>query len=128
MANKILIVDDDADLVETMRTILENDGYNVVSASDGSEGFDVALKEHPDVILLDVMMAEKDEGFKTAYKFRNEASLKNVPIIMITSVSKETGFHFDKEKDGDLLPVDDFVEKPIKPDQLLDLVRKNLGK
>ncbi len=128
MKYKVLIIDDDPDIRDVMATVLEANGYEVLQAADGDEGFDKAKAESPDIILLDVMMNSQDEGFQTAYRFRSDQDLGDVPIVMITSVSQVSGFQFDRDKDQDFLPVQDFIEKPISPDKLIDVVRKYLGK
>ena len=127
MRSKILIIDDDVDIQEVMSAILEQEGHEVHVASDGDEGFAKAKEIRPDLILLDVMMSSQDEGFQTAYRFKADPELAHVPIVMITSVSKVTGFRFDRERDEDFLPVSDFIEKPVSKRTLLDVVRKHLG-
>jgi len=127
MPKKILVIDDDIDLVEAMRLILESAGFEVIDAQDGKKGLDSAVQNRPDLIVLDVMMGTQDEGFHVAYQMRQFPELKDTPIIMLTAVGQETGFSFNKDKDQDFLPVNEFIEKPIDPDQLIDLVRKNLG-
>ncbi len=124
---KILIIDDDIDLVEALRITLEKTGYDVIDAQDGEKGFEKAKMENPDMILLDVMMGTQDEGFHVAYNIRNEPEITDTPIIMLTAVGQETGFGFDKEKDADFLPVNEFIEKPVDPDVLIDKIRYVLG-
>ena len=127
MQKKILIIDDDIDLVEAMRLTLENEGFAVIDAQDGQKGLEKIKKEKPDLVLLDVMMTTQDEGFHIAYQIRNDEETADLPIIMLTAVGQETGFSFDKEKDEDFLPVNEFLEKPVNPDTLIELVRINLG-
>ncbi len=127
MSKKIIIIDDDPDIIESMQIVLEKEGYIVDSAPNGQDGLAKIRADKPNLILLDVMMTSKDEGFQVSYEIKGDPDLKDIPVVMITSVSQVTGFEFDKEKDGAFIPVDDFVEKPVKPKQLLDIVRKNLG-
>ena len=127
MHKKILIIDDDIDLVEAMRMTLEAEGFEVIDAQDGKKGLDKIAKEKPDLIILDVMMETQDEGFHIAYQIRNNPQTTDLPIIMLTAVSQETGFSFDKEKDEEFLPVDEFLEKPVNPDFLIEKVRAALG-
>ncbi|MBI5327646.1 MAG: response regulator [Deltaproteobacteria bacterium] len=126
--SKILIIDDDADIVEAIKIVLESKGYKVISASEGDAGYKKAEAEKPDLIILDVVMKTKDQGFQTSYKLKNHAELSKIPILMLTSIGKETGFKFSKETDEDYLPVDELVEKPIKPKDLLVKVEKLLRK
>ena len=127
MQKKILIIDDDIDLVEAMRITLENAGFRVIDAQDGQKGLEKIENENPDLVLLDVMMETQDEGFHIAYQIRNNEETSDLPIIMLTAVGAETGFSFDKEKDEDFLPVNEFLEKPVNPDKLIEYVKKSLG-
>ena len=127
MSKKIIIIDDDIDLVEALRLTLESEGFEVIDAQDGKKGLQKIIDEKPDLVLLDVMMGTQDEGFHVAYQIRNQKGSTDIPIIMLTAVGQETGFTFDKEKDEDYLPVDEFIEKPINPDSLIELVKNNLG-
>ncbi|MBI5892401.1 MAG: response regulator [Deltaproteobacteria bacterium] len=125
---KILLIDDDIDVVEAMKIVLESKGYQVLAAYDGGSGYKKAEAELPDLIILDVVMKTKDEGFQTSYRLKSNPHLSSIPILMLTSVGKESGFTFHPETDEEYLPVDDFVEKPIKPKELLSKVEKLLGK
>ncbi len=127
LTKKILIIDDDIDLVEAMRITLESAGFEVVDAQDGSKGFAKVKEEQPDLIILDVMMGTQDEGFHVAYRLRSDAETADIPIIMLSAVNQETGFGFNKEKDQDFLPVNEFLEKPIDPDLLIETVKRSLG-
>jgi CheY-like chemotaxis protein len=127
MAEKtILIIDDDIDLVEILRVTLENQGYRVIDAQTGERGLALAREQDPDLILLDVMMGKVDEGFQVAYQLRSDEVTNKTPIVMLTAVTTQTGFRFDPARDQEFLPVDEFIEKPIGPRQLVDLVRKYL--
>ena len=126
-AKKIIIIDDDIDLIEAMRLPLENAGFTVTDAQDGQKGIEKINSELPDLIILDVMMGTQDEGFHVAYQLRNNNDTRDIPIIMLTAICQETGFRFDKNKDEDFLPVNEFLEKPVDPDTLIELVKKNLG-
>jgi DNA-binding response OmpR family regulator len=121
---KILLVDDDVDFVEINTTVLAKEGYQVLSAHSPQDGMDLLKKEKPDLLILDVMMQEADDGFAMAQQIRREKN--KVPIIMLTSVSKVTGMTFGK--DADMVPVNEFFEKPITRDQLLQAVKKYIKK
>ncbi len=130
---KILIIDDDPDIVEAMRMPLEANSYNVITASSGKEGLQRAKEVLPDLIILDVMMETDTEGFHVAYELRSEepdAEYKNcrkIPILMITAISQKKGMSFSPEKDDTFLPVDRFIEKPIQPKDLLEKVAELLA-
>lgn len=126
---RILIVDDDPDIIEAMSLILEAQGFQVAAASSGAEALGAIPRVNPDLIILDVMMETDTEGFHLAYSVRNPApdapyaAHAKTPILMLTAISQRTGMHFDPSKDEAFLPVDDFVEKPIKPETLIAKVR-----
>ncbi|MEA3287745.1 MAG: response regulator [Candidatus Marinimicrobia bacterium] len=126
MAKKVLIIDDDFDLVEVMRITLEAAGFEVIDAQDGEKGLEMIRAETPDLVLLDVMMSSMDEGFHVAYKIREESAIKDTPVVMLTAVGNQTGFQFDPGKDADFLPVDAFLEKPVNPKKLVDVVLQNI--
>lgn len=123
---KILLIDDDADIVEAVKIVLESNGYTVITANEGDAGYKKAETERPDLVILDVMMKTKDQGFQVSYKLKNNPELSKIPILMLTSVERETGFRFNKETDADYLPVEEFIEKPIKPTKLLAKIDKLL--
>lgn len=127
MSKKIMIIDDDIDLVEAMRITLETDNYEVIDAQEGQKGLEILKKEKPDLLILDVMMGTLDEGFHIAYQIRNDEEIKDIPILMITAVGAQTGFKFDMQRDEDFLPVNEFIEKPVNPQVLLDTVKRNLS-
>ena len=127
MSKKDLIIDDDLDLVEIMRLTLEKNGFEVVDAQDGQRGIEMISKEKPDLVILDIMMSTQDEGFHVAYKIRANPEISDIPIVVLTAVGQETGFKFDKDKDEEFLPVSEFIEKPVMPDRLVDIVKKYVG-
>ncbi|MBN1436677.1 MAG: response regulator [Sedimentisphaerales bacterium] len=116
---KILIVDDDPDVVDAAQTVLESVGYQVASASDKTSGMKAVDSEQPDLVLLDVMMNEPDDGIAMAQDLRRAGWKK--PILMMSSISKVTGMEYGK--DNEVTPVDDFVEKPVKPSDLVEKVK-----
>lgn len=127
MPKKILIIDDDIDLVEALRMTLESAGFTVIDAQSGKAGLAMVETEYPDLVILDVMMGSQDEGFHVAYQIRANKDTADLPIIMLSAVGQETGFSFDKEKDADFLPVNAFIEKPVNPTALIELVKEHLG-
>lgn len=119
----ILIIDDDPDIVKSMKVVLESRKYQVFSASNGKEGLQKTKEVKPDVIILDVIMETGDEGFDVAREIRKDQNLKNIPILMLTSIKERTGFDFKKEAGDEVwLPVDDYCEKPLKPKELIEKV------
>ncbi len=127
MPKKILIVDDDADFVEATATVLQAENFQVISACNGAEGFKRAREDKPDLILLDVMMTHKTEGFDIARSLKNDPQTSKLPVIIITGIRKEMNLPFGFEPDEEWLPVKAVLEKPIKPETLLKTVRDVLG-
>jgi len=120
---KILIVDDDQDFVEAVKTVLEAGKYRVSAAYSRETGMAAVKNENPDLMILDVMMEQPDDGFAMAHDLRKTGFKK--PILMLSSVGTVSGMTFDK--DSDMNPVDAFEEKPIKPERLLAKVKELLG-
>ena len=119
----IAVIDDDPDIREASSLVLNSKGYDVITASNPKDGYTIVKEKNPDLIILDVMMDDPDDGFFLAQKFRKE-NIKT-PIIMYTSISKTIGMDFGA---NEMVPVDEFVEKPISPEQLLQKVEKFLKK
>ncbi len=128
MAKKILMVDDDVDLVEAVTTLLESKGYEVISAHNGDDGLKLAREENPNLMLLDVMMTRKDEGFETSRLIVEDPQLKQIPIIMVTGITKEMNLPFKFEPDDTWLPVKAVLEKPVKPEVLLKTIEEHIRK
>jgi CheY-like chemotaxis protein len=130
VAKRVLIVDDDPEFVETTKIILESGGYVTRTAPNGAEGLKRLAEEKPDIILLDVMMKTTGDGVWVGQRIKSDERFKNIPILMVTAVNKESGirsFHLDPNADGDFLPVDGFLEKPVEPEVLLREVAKLTG-
>jgi len=123
---KILIIDDDPDILTSLRIILESAGHQVLEATNGKSGLKVLKQDQLDLIILDVMMDTATEGFQLALQLKNPdpksdyAAFSHIPILMLTAIHSTTPLHF--EPDIDYLPVELFVDKPIDPDELLGKV------
>jgi DNA-binding response OmpR family regulator len=123
---KILLVDDDPDFVAATKTVLESQhDYRVLTASDGVFGLAIARAEQPDLIILDVLMPFED-GFDTARELKNDPDLSKIPIIMLTSFSQRKGETDISVVQGMELEAEDYVEKPVEPQELLRRVDKLL--
>ncbi len=129
---RILVVDDDPDMLLAAKLCLESGGHTVIEAKGGPEGLEAVRAHKPDLIVLDVMMGTTTEGFQTALKLRSPdpaspfAAYGKIPILMITALHHTTDLRF--APDGEYLPVDDFVDKPIDPDDLIRRVDTLLAK
>ena len=129
-AADILIIEDDKDLVDTMRIILESKAYQVRAAYNGKEGYAEMEKKAPDVIILDVMMSTETEGFDLAYKLQRKPEYKKIPILMLTSFPQkmaEEGPEKFQHILGEDWPVTMFFEKPIEPGKLLSTIEEILS-
>ncbi len=132
--NKILLVDDDPDLVHVLTLVLESHGYEVVAALEAKQGLEVADGERPDLIVLDVMMPEGTEGFHFVWNLRNRADayFQQVPIIMLTAIHQRTPLRFYPDSGdgtyqaGEYLPVQGFVDKPVEPAALVAEIERVL--
>ena len=126
---KILIIDDDLDLTEALKTTFESEKYVVITAANRAEGLEKVKTERPDLIILDVMMDTWEDGFEMARELKKDPGLKNVSILMMTAVKDKTGIDFKSTAgDPDWCPVDGFLDKPVEHDVLLAEVRRLLQK
>ncbi len=124
---KVLLVDDDPDFIEAHTIVLEASGFEVISASSGAEGLARVRDDRPDIVILDVMMENTDEGFAVARNIRRTLN-SAVPIIMLTSVGKVTGYDYKPDEHPDFFPVEVFLEKPVQPSVLVSRIRELTGK
>lgn len=126
---KILVVDDDPDIVVAISAILEAHDYQVVTARDGEEGLAKLRDERPQLMVLDLLMPRMD-GFAVCKELKDprRAKYANVPILILTSVKEEASRRRYELETGLSLDVDDYVEKPIDPHTLLHRVEKLLQK
>jgi two-component system alkaline phosphatase synthesis response regulator PhoP len=121
MNEKILLVDDEKDIIEFLKYNLENEGFEVVAAYNGQEAIE-KLETNPDLIILDVMMPKMD-GYETCKQIRKREEFKNTPVIFLTAKSSEID-----EVYGLNIGADDFIQKPISPKKLIARVKSNLRK
>ena len=123
MSDKILIVDDDIDSLKLIGLMLQRHGYEVVAANAGNQALAKATSEHPNLIILDVMMPDMD-GWEVYQQMKADDSMRNIPVIVVTAkaqnIDKVLGLHIAK--------VDDYIAKPFGPQELMDSVEKILGK
>ncbi len=123
---KVLLVDDDEDLVTMNRKVLEARGHQVLSAFSGKEAREVLKKEAPDVAVLDVMMESLSAGFELAREMNR--THPKMPILMLSGIEEKTGLGFKGLEDDQWLPVFRFIDKPLSPDKLAEKVEEVLKK
>lgn len=124
---KILLVDDDKDFVEATTLVLESKPYEVVVAYNGDEGLAKARQDKPDLIILDIIMPVKD-GFSAAEQLKRDPELRNIPVIMLTSFAEKGGETSLSVSQGFTLDTEDYVDKPVSPQELLGRVERLLKK
>jgi len=129
MKEKILVVDDDPDILDALTMILETQDYQVVTARDGVEGLANLKAENPDLLILDLLMPKMD-GFAVCKELQDPrwSKFKDMPILILTSVREEASRRRYELETGLELDVDDYVEKPVSPDLLLERVGKLVKK
>jgi len=119
---KILLVDDDVDFTESTKIILESGPYEVIVAYEGDEGLKKARQENPDLILLDIIMPVKD-GFTAAEQFKKDPQLSKIPVLMLTSFSSRGAGTGIPRSRGFALDAEDYIEKPVTPEELLSKIK-----
>ena len=116
--SKILIIDDDLDILETMGSLLESEGFEIHSAETVEKGMEMIETLGPDLVLLDVMFPEKKtRGFEAAVQIK--ARHPKLPLFVLTAINREYAFDFSKED----VPAEEFLNKPVKIDRLVKLIR-----
>lgn len=131
MAKRILLVDDDKDLVAALSQALKVNDFDVVEAFSAAEGLKKVLSEKPDLVIFDVMMETDTAGFEAVYQIRSNREtsrykdVKNVPIIMLTAINQVTNSRFSLNAEQSFLPsISDFLTKPIDVDELLEKINR----
>jgi DNA-binding response OmpR family regulator len=127
MAKKILIVDDDPDLVEAVTIILESKKYEVAAAYGGIEGLQKAKTEKPDLIVLDVMMPDKD-GYAVCKELKSDPNLGKIPILLLTAVVSKISTTRYTQQMGLETEADDYIDKPVEPEVLVKRIEALLSK
>ncbi|MBM3118328.1 MAG: response regulator [Chloroflexi bacterium] len=127
IGKKVLVVDDDPDILDAVSMILEAQGYEVVLAHDGVECLDKLITEKPDIVILDLLMPKMD-GFAVYKELQSPkwAEYRDIPILILSSVREEASRRRYELETGQELKADEYIEKPILPGILLDCVEKLL--
>ena len=123
----ILLIDDDPDFVDATRLVLEEAGYDVRTALHGQEGLDLARQKKPDLIILDIIMPGQD-GFMVCEALKADPELRHVPIMMLTSFAERVSDTSLAVKQGMMLEAEDYVDKPVRPPELLRRIEKLLAR
>jgi two-component system alkaline phosphatase synthesis response regulator PhoP len=124
---KILVIDDDPEFLFAVRTVLEARDFEMEEATTPEEGISKVLSVKPDLVVLDIMMPTGYEGFDVAREIREKHKLIDLPILVLTGVHSTKKVPYRFAPDEDYLPVDVFLDKPVKPEQLIDSIQEMLG-
>lgn len=126
---RILVVDDDVQVVDTLETLLQSVGYETFHAYRSDEGMELARTIKPDLMLLDVMFSgpPTPDGFETSRLIHDDPDLRNIPVIILSGIKTVLGINFDVGPDDTWMPVKAFLEKPVRPAKLLREIEKVLG-
>ncbi|MBF0176700.1 MAG: response regulator [Magnetococcales bacterium] len=128
---KILVIDDDQDIIDTLTMILESQGYTVATKGDMENLIDEVRAIHPDLILLDIMMPEDSQaGFKAARTLHKDKNVGKIPVLILSAVNQRSNLSFgfsESDIGSDFLPVEAFIEKPVEPKILLHKIEQLLG-
>ena len=127
MAKKILIVDDDPDLVDAVTMILKSKKYEVAAAFGGNEGLAKAKTENPDLIVLDVMMPDKD-GYTVCKELKADTALSKIPVLLLTAVASHVPTTRYTQQMGMETEADDYLDKPVEPGALAERIEILLAK
>ena len=119
---RILIVDDDTDFITATRAVLAGAGYEVAACTKAAEALSRVREFRPDLLVLDVMMETGTAGFDVSYQVRKDPHYAKTPILMVTAIHQTTPLRFSPETDGEFLPVEKLLDKPVPADVLLQEV------
>ena len=131
MAKKrVLVVDDELDMRTFITTLLETNGFSPLQAEDGVQGLEIARRDKPSLIILDIMMP-RESGITMYRELKNDPALKNIPVIMLSALARKTFLHSQKVLDaykGEKIPDPaEYIEKPPEPEELLEAIQNCLG-
>jgi len=123
MKKKILLVDDDEDLLRSFQIILESKGFGVITAKNGNDGFSKIINEQPDLLVLDIMMDSDLEGYNLLHTIKKEPEFKKMPIIMLTGMRDQLGVNlYSAVEDESAFPNVRYQDKPIDPLRLVEMI------
>jgi len=130
MGKKVLVVDDDPDIITFVVTVLEENSFTPIIAKNGEEGLIKVKAEEPDLVILDILMP-KQSGIKMYRELRTDDSLKTIPVIVLSGIAKRTFLRSQEaltEFGGENVPEPEaYIEKPVDPEELAETIRKYAG-
>lgn len=125
---KILLIDDDIDLLEQNKILLESKGFEVITAESGKEGYEKFLETKPDTVIVDLIMEENDTGFVICHRIKKTEHGKKIPVFILTSATYDTGFKFDTktEEEKEWIKCDGILNKPVVVEELIQKIENFL--
>jgi CheY-like chemotaxis protein len=123
----IVLIDDDPDVRDALKLMLEPLGYRLTCCSTGPQGLEAIRTSVPDLVLLDIMLASPSEGFHLAYELKLDDELATIPIIMISSIGETMGIDYARELGTDYIPAQRFLDKPLTAERVVRAIREVLG-
>lgn len=124
---RIVMIDDDEDILSVYKEILTHHDYEVLTASDPATGLELVKTKNPDLVILDIMMPSGYEGFDVARTIREEFKMIKLPIIVMSSIHEKKQIPYRFAPDETYLPIDLWLDKPIDPDVLVNIIQETLG-
>jgi len=122
---KILIIEDDRDMAEALRIILEGKSYNIKLAFDGKQGLNIIRKENPDLIILDLLLPGEN-GATICHTLKSSSKYQNIPILILTALTKKVESKIFPHQEEKSLEADEYLDKPVDPESLIEKVKKLL--
>jgi two-component system phosphate regulon response regulator PhoB len=130
MAKRVLSVDDDPDIIAFVKTVLEENNYIPLIAKNGEAGLAMVREEKPALVILDVLMP-KQSGIRMYREMKNDESLKNIPVIILSGIAKRTFLRSQEALtefgDQSVPEPEAYIEKPVEPEELADIIKKFIG-
>jgi DNA-binding response OmpR family regulator len=125
---KVALIDDDQDFLEIVSSALKAVGHKVVTAESGKEGYKLIKSEKPDIAIVDLMMETNDAGFILCHRVKKDEDLEDIPLIMLTAVTSETGYKFgiDTPEGKKWIEADAYLDKPVPTEELIERVNQLL--
>lgn len=123
---RILLIDDDPDMHHAVRAMLPAGEFALTCCSTGPAGLEALRRERPDLVLLDIMLSTPSEGFHLCYQIKEDATLRDIPVVMISAIGQRIGMDYAHELGTEYVPADAFVEKPFDARTLLNTIRSLL--
>ncbi|NOZ63094.1 MAG: response regulator transcription factor [Calditrichaeota bacterium] len=125
---RVLVIDKDPDFLGKVKSALETEGFEVITALTTQQGLDEVQYEQPDCVVMELMMEKHDSGFTFARSIKSNPLYHDVKIFLVSSAKEKTGFEFSQQEDGHWMKTDAYADKPIAAEEVVSRVKKLLDK